>query len=158
MAADCVICRGSDGDTELDRIEVWRDALWRLSMSIDSYTPGFSYLEPRRHIPHITELDGEEARTFGPVLARMSSTLQQVTGAQLVYVYVLGGGVAHLHVHLAPHRDGDALNSALIRGEVDETRLPSGATSIVSREFTPIPRAELESLARRLRESLAREA
>jgi diadenosine tetraphosphate (Ap4A) HIT family hydrolase len=155
MDADCVICRGSDGDAELDRVEVWRDALWRLSVSLDSYTPGFSYLEPRRHIPHITDLDGGEARTFGGVLARMSSTLQRATGAELVYVYVFGGGVPHLHVHLAPHQEGDALNSALIRGEVEETRLPSGATSVTSRHFTPVPRAELEALAARLRETLA---
>ncbi len=36
----------------------------------------------------------------------------------LVYVYVFGGGAPHLHIHLAPHRPGDALNDRMIKGEV----------------------------------------
>jgi hypothetical protein len=37
-----------------------------------------------------------------------------------------GDGVAHLHVHLAPHRQGDALNSQMIRGEIVSEKLPNG--------------------------------
>jgi diadenosine tetraphosphate (Ap4A) HIT family hydrolase len=155
---DCVICRGPDGDAELDRVEVVDDGLWRLSMSLDSYTPGFSYLEPKRHIPHITDLDGDEARTFGGVLARVSSVLREATGAEVVYLYVFGDGVPHLHLHLAPHRAGDALSSDIIRGELKATPLPSGATSLVSKDFPPLPRAELESLAQRVRTELGSRA
>ena len=35
--------------------------------------------------------------------------LRDATGAELTYAYVFGDRVAHLHVNLAPHRDGDAL-------------------------------------------------
>jgi diadenosine tetraphosphate (Ap4A) HIT family hydrolase len=154
MTADCVICRGSDGDAELDRVEVWDDDRWRLTMSLDTYTPGFSYLEPKRHIPHITDLDGEEARTFGVVLATVSSVLQQLTGSEVVYLYVFGDGVPHLHAHLAPHRKGDALNSSMIRGELEETPLPSGATALVSREFEPLSRADSVALATQVRTAL----
>jgi diadenosine tetraphosphate (Ap4A) HIT family hydrolase len=69
---------------------------------------GFCYLEPQRHIPYITDLDGEEAATFGSVLAKSCATLKRATGAKLVYVYVYGGTIPHLHVHLAPNR-GDGL-------------------------------------------------
>jgi diadenosine tetraphosphate (Ap4A) HIT family hydrolase len=151
---NCVLCRGADGDAELSRVQVWEDGLWRLTMSLEAEVLGFSYLEPKRHVPYVTDLDGEEARTFGDVLARVSSALRQETAAEVVYVYVFGGGVPHLHVHLAPHRDGDALNAHMIRGPLEERPLPSGATALVSEEFPHLPesrqRAAAEKVAQRL--------
>jgi diadenosine tetraphosphate (Ap4A) HIT family hydrolase len=149
------MCRGSNGDAELNRIEVWGDDLWRLTMSLESEVSGFAYLEPHRHIPHITALDGPEAATLGAVLARTTSALQKAVGAELVYIYVFGGGVPHLHLHLAPHRSGDALNTQLIRGEVEEEHLPSGASRITSREFPPLPEADLRAVTDRVRGLLA---
>jgi diadenosine tetraphosphate (Ap4A) HIT family hydrolase len=103
----------------------------------------------------VTDLDGEEAATFGAVLARVTSALQQETAAEVVYVYVFGEGVPHLHVHLAPHHDGDALSAQMIRGELEERKLPSGATAITSLDFPPLPesqqRATAERVALRLR-------
>ena len=63
--SDCILCRGAAGDADLQRLQVWEDAHWRLTVSLEAEVAGFSYLEPRRHISHITDLDGEEARTFG---------------------------------------------------------------------------------------------
>jgi len=144
-------------DAELGRVEVWRDGLWRLTTSIGpgDPTPGFSYLEPLRHIAFVQELDGEEAASFGPVLARCAAALKEATGAELVYVYVFGGGIPHLHVHLAPHVEGDALNDTLLRGEFEETPLPSGATAFVSKDFPALPDDELRAVAERVRELLA---
>ena len=152
---DCTLCRAADGDAELDRVQVWEDGLWRLSMSVRGYTTGFGYLEPKRHIPHVTDLDGEEAATFGPVLGRVTAALREAAGAELVYVYIFGGGIPHLHVHLAPHRDGDALNSAIIRGEVENEELPSGAGRIRSLEFPEVAPLEIQSVIDRARELLA---
>ena len=109
QAHGCLICAGSRGDDELRRVEVWRDPLWRLSTSMAAPVVGFSYLEPLRHIAHVTDLDGEEAATVGAVLARVTRTLREVTGAELVYVNVFGERIAHLHFNLAPHRAGDPL-------------------------------------------------
>jgi diadenosine tetraphosphate (Ap4A) HIT family hydrolase len=146
---DCALCRGAEADPELGRVQVWEDDLWRLTMSVDSYTPAFSYLEPKRHIAYITDLDGPEAQTFGAVMARVTSVLKEITTTEVVYVYIFGGGIPHLHVHLAPHSEGDALADVMIRGEVAQEKLPSGATALISKEFAPVPRAELEALATR---------
>ena len=154
-----LMCAGVERDSELGRVEVWSDNTWRLTTSVGpaDTTPGFSYLEPRRHIPYVTDLDGEEAATLGPVLARCTSALKAATGAELVYVYVFGGGVPHphLHVHLAPHTQGDALNDALLRGAFKEQALPSGATAYVSLDFSSLPTDELEAVAQRVRALLA---
>ena len=128
--------------------------MWRLTVTNDGEVPGFAYLEPKRHIPHITDLSGEEARTLGPVLARVTTALRDAAGAELVWIYVFGGGIPHLHIHLAPHRDGDALNSRMIRGEVIEKKLPSGATAIESLEFPPRPEREHAEVRERLKAAL----
>ena len=78
---DCPMCRGAAADDELERIQVWDDAYWRLTVSLSSEVAGFAYLEPKRHIPFITELDGEEAETFGAAMATSTRVLKQVTGA-----------------------------------------------------------------------------
>lgn len=117
--SDCVICRGRDGDGELGRVQAWEDDLWRLTVSLEAPVVGFSYLEPKRHIPHVTDLDGDEATTLGPVLARITRALVEETGAELVYVNVFGERVPHLHVNLAPHRAGDPLTggAGMVSGE-----------------------------------------
>ena len=152
--SECVLCRGTAGDAELQRIQVWEDSLWRLTVSLDAEILAFSYLEPKRHIPHVTDLNGDEARTFGEVLARVSRVLQEETGAELVYVYIFGGGVPHLHVHLAPHRPGDGLNTQIIRGDFTEEKLDSGVVRYVSKEFPPLPEEEQRVVANRIQQRL----
>jgi diadenosine tetraphosphate (Ap4A) HIT family hydrolase len=153
LEQSCILCRPDEADAELNRVEVWSDNGWRLTTSVGpgDVTPGFSYLEPRRHIPYITDLDGAEAQTLGTVISRASHALKEATRCDLVYIYVFGGGIPHLHFHLAPHTAGDALNTDLITGDVEERKLPGGATAIISKDFPSIPEAELRRVANRVR-------
>ena len=155
-AAECAICAGPEGDPELDRVEIWRDDQWRLSMSRHGPTLGFGYLEPLRHIPSLADLDGPEAATFGPAVARASGVLREASGAALVYAYVFGGGIPHLHVHLAPNQPEGVLNTALINGPIQERKLPSGATEITSLDHQDLPEPQLAAVIERARELMAR--
>jgi diadenosine tetraphosphate (Ap4A) HIT family hydrolase len=148
---DCIICRGALADEELDRVQVWDNQHWRLTMSLESETPGFSYLEPKRHIPYVSDLAGEEAKSFGEVLAYVTGVLRSITEAEVVYIYIFGDGVPHFHVHLAPHRAGDALNSQFIRGELIEEKMANGFTRVVSKQFPPLSRDKLIDVSSRAR-------
>lgn len=107
---ECLLCRPDEAERVFNRRTVWEDDLWRLSLIVGgSPVRGFSHLEPKRHIPYLSELDGPEAETLGTTLARATSALKRATAADLVYVYVFGERVPHLHFNLAPHVDGDAL-------------------------------------------------
>jgi diadenosine tetraphosphate (Ap4A) HIT family hydrolase len=151
----CPMCRAAAADEELERVEVWQDAHWRLTVSLSSEVAGFAYLEPKRHIRTITELDGPEAVTFGPALARSTSALKEAAGAEVVYVYIFGDGVPHLHLHLAPHRPGDALSDQMVRGYLVEEKLPNGMTRFTSSEFPPLPREQLSQIAERVRHRMS---
>jgi len=149
--SSCLLCRGSDADTDLLRVQVWEDEHWRLTTAVVGEVPGFSYLEPKRHIRFVHELDGEEATTFGPVLAESSRVIKVAAEADLVYVYVVGGSFDHLHAHLAPHHEGGPLNDSMIKGEVVEERLKSGAIIQTSADFPLRPEEEMIKVADRIR-------
>jgi diadenosine tetraphosphate (Ap4A) HIT family hydrolase len=155
MMQHCIVCSGAEGDKALNRIEVWRDDLWRLTLSLEAEVLGFAYLEPLRHIANIAELDGPEAASFGATIAKVSRTLKEATAAEIVYVYIFGDGVAHLHVHLAPHRQGDALTSQMIKGEIVSEKLPNGFERFFSRDFPALPEVEHRRVAEIVRQHLA---
>jgi diadenosine tetraphosphate (Ap4A) HIT family hydrolase len=158
LADGCVLCRGVAGDAELGRELIWEDGLWRLTMSVGpgDVTPGFSYLEPKRHIRSVADMDSEEAATFGSVLARCTSALREAAGTELVYVYIFGDHVPHMHAHLAPHLEGDALNGSMLKGEVEERTLPSGAIALVSKDYPEIDAERLRAVADTARDQLSR--
>jgi diadenosine tetraphosphate (Ap4A) HIT family hydrolase len=147
----CLLSDAERSVQELNRDTVWEDRLWRLAMPRRGYTTGFGYLEPKRHVPHITDLDGEEAATFGTTIARVATALQEAADADLVYVYIFGGGIPHLHVHLGPHREGDALSESIIRGDFTYEPLEGGAQRIVSRDFEPLAAEGIAAVIERTR-------
>jgi diadenosine tetraphosphate (Ap4A) HIT family hydrolase len=118
IVQECSICNGS-ADLTFKRIEVWKNDTWRLTMSTFSEVRGFCYLEPIKHIEYITDLDGKEADEFGKILSFASKAIKKATGAKLVYVYIFGDHVPHLHVHLAPHFDGDNYVDDVIKSEIN---------------------------------------
>jgi diadenosine tetraphosphate (Ap4A) HIT family hydrolase len=108
-AGECMLCRPEVADAFFTRRLLWQDEHWRLSAVLQGPIAGFAHLETRRHVPFITDLDGPEAATLGPVLARVTRVLREAAGAEKTYVYVFGDRIPHLHFNLAPHRDGDGL-------------------------------------------------
>ncbi|WP_329563536.1 hypothetical protein OG711_38185 [Streptomyces uncialis] len=105
----CMLCHVEEADAFFQRRRVWQDEHWRLSIVLQGAVAGFAHLEPLRHIPFITDLDGPEAASLGPALSRATAGIQTATTADKVYVYVFGDRVPHLHFNLAPHHPGGPL-------------------------------------------------
>jgi diadenosine tetraphosphate (Ap4A) HIT family hydrolase len=114
---ECAICNGK-ADEEFKRVEVWSDKTWRFTTSRYRAVRGFCYLEPKRHIPYVTDLDGTEAAEFGVIIAKAARAIKSATNAKLVYVYIYGDHVPHIHIHLAPHTDGDIFVNDVVRSDV----------------------------------------
>jgi diadenosine tetraphosphate (Ap4A) HIT family hydrolase len=104
--AGCALCRGAEADAELGCLPVWEDELWRCTATLRAGVAGYLFLEPRRHVNHVADLDGPEAVTFGLVLVRAARAVREAAGAERVHVHVYGGAIGHLHVHVEPFRGG----------------------------------------------------
>ena len=113
---NCNICNGK-ADVEFKRIEVWSTDNWRLTASTYKSVKGLCYLESKRHIPYITDLDGQESIEFGSVLSKTTKAIKDVFKSELVYVYIYGGHIPHLHVHLAPHTQNDIFCDNVVKND-----------------------------------------
>ncbi len=136
MSNSCSICTG-EADSQFKRVQVWANNRWRLTTTTYSGVRGLCYLEPKRHVSYITELDGAEAAEFGTVLASVCRSLKSAAGAELVYVYIYGGHIPHLHVHLAPHTGGDVFFDDFVRegAVVSEARMSAEEVQQLSDEI-----------------------
>jgi diadenosine tetraphosphate (Ap4A) HIT family hydrolase len=67
---------------------------------------GYLFVEARRHVPELGDLDPDEASAVGRAAARWGRALQNVAGAEHVYAAVVGHAVAHFHLHLIPRYPG----------------------------------------------------
>lgn len=69
---------------------------------------GYLVAEPRRHVAGLGELTDPEASALGLLVNRLARSLKEVAGAEHVYSFVFGDGIAgaHLHVVVAPRYAG----------------------------------------------------
>lgn len=116
---------------------MWSNDRWRLTTTTYKSIKGFCYLEPKRHIRYITELDGQEADEFGSIMATLTSAIKNATKSKLVYVYIYGDHIPHLHVHLAPHNDGDNFVDDVIKSDakLDESTMKPDESSSFTKEL-----------------------
>ena len=108
MADDCMLCDEHRANATLGRVTVWQDDLWRAAVRLEGPVPGYTYLETKRHIESLSELDGAEASTCGQALARLAAALKQARPCEKVYTFSFGLS-PHLHFGMAPHVEGGPL-------------------------------------------------
>jgi histidine triad (HIT) family protein len=108
---DCFVCaKHALGDAAPGGV-LFKDELvyaghaYRLAEQVSAYR-GYLVAEPRRHAAGLGDLTDEEAVALGLLVNRLARALKQVAGAEHVYSFVLGDGLAHLHVVLAPRYPG----------------------------------------------------
>jgi diadenosine tetraphosphate (Ap4A) HIT family hydrolase len=74
----------------------------------DDILLGWLIIEPLRHVAELGDLTDGEAAALGTLASRLARGLQQSEGAEHVYSFVFGDGLAapHLHLHLIPRYPG----------------------------------------------------
>jgi len=98
----CPMCEIA-ASTADDPMVVYQDEHWvARSISGTPAVAGWLLLQSRRHIPDVTELNADEAATFGSVIQRVSAAVREATGALRVYIASLNEGNPHFHSHVLP--------------------------------------------------------
>ncbi len=105
---DCFICRKH---REQPASAVYADARVVIGHALagdDGAPPllGNYLIEPKRHLGGVADLNDEEAKVVGLYTARSGRVLQELSGAEHIYVFVLGHQIDHLHVHIVPRYPG----------------------------------------------------
>jgi len=86
----------------------YEDAHWKVCHAPAAMAGlGTMIVESKRHVLDFTEMNAEEASSYGQLLQRLYTALKGLTGAERVYSVVLLEGAAHFHSWLVP-RTADA--------------------------------------------------
>jgi histidine triad (HIT) family protein len=109
-SVNCFVCaKHALGDAALGGVLFEDDLIY----AGHAYSPtgraayrGYLVAEPKRHAAGLGDLTDEEAADLGQLVNRLALALKDVAGAEHVYSFVLGDGVDHLHIVLAPRYPG----------------------------------------------------
>jgi len=105
---ECYSCRQNAIDPAHlpPREAIFDDGDWRIAHALSSALSGWVVVVSRRHITSLSQLTASEEASLGPLIKRLSSAVESVTGAVKCYVVFLAEapGFEHLHIHVVPRR------------------------------------------------------
>jgi histidine triad (HIT) family protein len=109
--ADCFICRKHRGLETVPGGALYEDDLVyaghaQIRPSQATAYLGYLMAEPKRHAPKLPDLTDAEAAALGVLAVRLSRALRDVAGAEHVYLFGRGDGVAHVHLHVVARYPG----------------------------------------------------
>lgn len=105
LVEDCFICNKHAGKIKTAGLTIYEDEFVYVGHIDRNGEPnylGHIMIDLKRHVPTLGDMNQEEARSFGLMMARVSKALMESEHAEHIYSYVLGDAVPHLHMHLVP--------------------------------------------------------
>ncbi len=104
---DCFVCRKHRGEIDVPGGPIYEDDLLYAGHALNLEQPDSTYLgylivEPKRHAPGLADLTDSEAQAIGLLVTRLCRALKACQKPDLIYEFVLGHHVPHLHIHLVP--------------------------------------------------------
>jgi diadenosine tetraphosphate (Ap4A) HIT family hydrolase len=96
----CELLAARDAGDAPPRDNVIRTAHWDVVHAFGTAIEGWLVLVLRRHASAISELNENEAAELGPLLVRVSTALEQLTGCERTYFALFAEDPAHRHVHV----------------------------------------------------------
>lgn len=102
---NCRVCQKHRGEIVIPGGAIYENDLIFISHALPygeekEHYLGHIFIESKRHIPELADLHEEEARQIGLFSMRISRALMDCLGMEHVYSFVIGDGVAHVHIHL----------------------------------------------------------
>jgi len=143
---DCLACHLTDGTLDLPGGRIYATRHWVVEHCIGTLGVGTLIVKPLRHCLHVWDLTDEETQELGPLLRRVTATIQVILKPDQVYVCLwshAGWKPGHIHFVLQPawnHQRQDHQRPG-----------PSLQVDMFSAEVQP-PREQVESFSARARD------
>jgi diadenosine tetraphosphate (Ap4A) HIT family hydrolase len=144
----CLACDLAAGRADLPGGEIHATEHWVVEHCIGALGVGTLVVKPKRHILHVSDLEPAEAHELGPLLRQTAKVVEDLTGADQVYVALwshAGGTPVHIHFVVQPV-------TSSVMAEFGEHG-PKLQVAMFERGDLP-PRGEVEEFAERVRTRL----
>ena len=105
----CLACDLTKGRQDLPGGRIHATEHWAVEHCIGPFGVGALIVKPLRHCLHVADLTAEEAAELGPLLQRVTSTIETIVEPDQVYVCLwshAGWTPGHIHFVLQPSWDG----------------------------------------------------
>ncbi|MBP3951649.1 HIT family protein [Bacillus suaedae] len=103
MEGDCFICNKHRGTIRTSGSTIYEDDyvyVGHIDNDGKSNYLGHIMIDLKRHVPTLAEMNPDEAKAFGVMMARVSRALKKSENAEHIYALVTGNSVPHLHMHV----------------------------------------------------------
>ncbi|MCH1625749.1 HIT family protein [Ferdinandcohnia quinoae] len=100
---DCFICNKHAGTIQTAGITIYEDEYVYVGHIDNNGEPsylGHIMIDLKRHAPTLGDMNMDEAKAFGIIMARVSKALIETEQAEHIYSLVSGNSVPHLHMHI----------------------------------------------------------
>lgn len=102
-SSECSFCLPTGDPHGLtDRI-IWEDESFLVTHPLEADGPtylGLLLLQTKRHVAGLADLRDDESRELGLLMARLSRSIKECTGAAWTYGYAFMEGVRHVHMFI----------------------------------------------------------
>ena len=132
---DCIFCKIAAGD--IPSKTLYEDESFRVILDISPASKGHAIILPKNHAANLYELSDEDAANIFVVAKKVATVMKDVLACDGLNVLqnngeAAGQSVFHLHVHLIPRYENDAVNIKWNPGTPDEAFLTEFAQKVSS--------------------------
>ncbi|MCD6255850.1 MAG: HIT family protein [Deltaproteobacteria bacterium] len=124
---DCIFCKIVKG--EIPAVKVYEDESVLAFMDINPINDGHTLVIPKKHAENIFEIEAKDLLAVMEVAHKIARAIKESLKPEALTVVQLNGRLAgqmvpHLHVHLIPRREGDALKVSweMIPGDMEKIK------------------------------------
>jgi Diadenosine tetraphosphate (Ap4A) hydrolase and other HIT family hydrolases len=106
---DCFLCQKHKGIINLDGLKIYEDEhvfIYHLDPKEGQVYLGYIFIELKRHIGGLEDMNDEEACAVGRMLQRVSFVYKNNFDIEHIYSHVIGNNIPHLHIHIIPRYKG----------------------------------------------------
>ncbi len=142
----CILCLIAEESEKVEKLKVWENSLFIVSVNLYPYNPGHLIVFPRRHITDIREFTAKEEQQM-VIITRSLLTIIDKTHTPSAFNIgynmgpVAGASITHLHRHIIPRYPREIGIADLIAGKkvlVEDPRVTCKRIKHAIRE-NPIP-------------------